>query len=358
MKILFATGGTGGHIYPAIALAKKLVKYNDILFVGSTNRMEKDIVPEHGFRFESIKIEGYEGSFFARLKALFTLSTSYFEAKKIIKKFKPDLIIGFGGYVSLPVIKAGQSMKIKTMIHEQNSILGKTNKAVLSKVDGAVVCYENLLTEYASANMKLLGNPRASEICESFDQAYYDSLQLSKTKKKVLVVMGSQGSRTMSIKMIAFLNQANSKYEYLFVLGKRDYQLFKDKIKNPSVKVYEYLDQGKILAKMDLIIGRAGATTIAEITTLGVPSILIPSPYVANNHQFHNAGYLTKRKASIRIREDDVTNERMNDSLAMILEDDSFAQAMKKNALLLGSKNAITNIICFIEEIMNENIRV
>lgn len=352
MRILFATGGTGGHIYPAIALAKKLAENNEILFVGSSNRMEKDIVPENGFPFKSIKIESYEGSLFARGKALASILTSYQQAKKIVKEFKPDLIIGFGGYVSLPLVKAGQSLKIKTIIHEQNSVLGKTNKAVLSKVDGIIVCYENLLKEYPNTNMRLLGNPRASEIRNSFDKKYYDSLKLSKDKKKVLIVMGSQGSRTLSLKMIQFLNQANPKYEYLFVLGKRDYALFKDKITNSNVHVYQYLDQGKILAKMDLIIGRAGATTIAEITALGVASILIPSPYVANNHQFHNAGYLTKRKASIRIREEDVTNGRMNHSLEMILEDENFSQKMKENALLLGTPNAIENIIEFIEEIM------
>ncbi len=354
MKILFATGGTGGHIYPAIALANRLKKEHQILFVGTDNRMEHTIIPQHGFDFKSIHIESYEGSIISRIKALATVGTSYFEAKKIVKQYKPDLIIGFGGYVSLPLLMVGKRLKIKTLVHEQNSVMGQTNKMMYKDVDGVIVCYKNLLETYPDKKVRLLGNPRSSEILESFDQKYFDSLNLDKNKKKVLIVMGSQGSVTMNHKLVGFLNQVSDEYEYLFVIGKRDYSLFKDKITNPNIKVYDYLEQGKILAKIDLIIARAGATTVSEITALGIPSILIPSPYVAHNHQYFNARELIKEKASILMQESDFTAQRLEHSISHILEDENFYQTLSKNALKLGTPNAIEDIIHFIGEIMDE----
>lgn len=353
MKIILATGGTGGHIYPALSLAQFLKEKHEILFVGSEERMEKTLIPEYGYAFKSIKVNSYEGNVFDRIKALVSVSSSYFSAKKIIKKFQPDLIIGFGGYVSLPVLLAGQHLKIKTMIHEQNSVMGKTNKIVYDKVDGVIVCYKNLLSEYPDAKVRLLGNPRATEILNSFDPTYYQSLKLDKNKKKVLFVMGSQGSVTMSHKIIDFLNQADPQYEYLYVLGKRDYLDFKDKIVNEKVHVYDYLDLGKILQEIDLIVARAGATTVAEITSLGKASILIPSPFVAHNHQNINANALIKEKASVRIREEDVSIERLNHSISQILENTEFKNTLESNALKLGTPNAIFDIIDFVEEILN-----
>lgn len=353
MNIIFATGGTGGHIYPAIALANKLKENHNILFVGSEDRMEKTIVPENGFKFKSIHIESYEGSVISRAKALVTVGTSYFESRKIIKQFKPDLIIGFGGYVSLPLIMAGNKLKVKTIIHEQNSVMGQTNKMVYKDVDGVIICYKNLMNTYHDSKVRLLGNPRASEILTSFDQVYYDSLQLDPKRKKILIVMGSQGSLTMNYKMVEFLNQAGNEYQYLFVIGKRDYPIFKDKITNPNVKVFDYLDQGKILAKMDLIIARAGATTVSEITSLGIASILIPSPYVAHNHQFFNAIALTQEKASILMQEADFTNQRLVHSIAHILEDENFHSTLSSNAKKMGTPHAIDDIVNFIEEVMN-----
>lgn len=354
MRIIFATGGTGGHIYPAIALANHLKANHDILFIGSDNRMEHVIIPQSGFDFKSIRIDSYEGSIISRVKALTTVGTSYFEAKKIIRSFKPDLIIGFGGYVSLPVLMVAKRLKIKTLIHEQNSIMGQTNKMMYKDVDGVVVCYKSLLEQYPNPKVRLLGNPRASEIITSFDQKYYDSLKLDSNKKKILIVMGSQGSVTMNHKLVSFLNQANDKYEYLFVIGKRDYSVFKDKIKNPNIRVYDYLEQGKILAKMDLIIARAGATTVSEITALGVPSILIPSPYVAYNHQYFNAKELIKEKASILMPENDFTAQRLEHSISHILEDENFYKTLSNNALKLGTPNAIEEIMAYIEEITHE----
>ena len=169
MRILFATGGTGGHIYPALALAKRLQHKHEILFVGSDDRMEKTIIPQHGFAFEAMKITSYEGNVIQRIQALTSVAKCMVVARKIIKQFKPDLVMGFGGYISLPLLLVAQKMNIKTMIHEQNSIMGKTNQLVYKKTDGVIVCYKNLLNEYKDAKVRLLGNPRASEIITAYD---------------------------------------------------------------------------------------------------------------------------------------------------------------------------------------------
>ena len=351
MRILIATGGTGGHIYPALALADAArSRYEDceILFVGNKNRMESKEIPQHGYRFIGLEASGLSGNILNKLKALGQMSTSYVKALKIVKDFKPDIAIGFGGYVSAPVMMAAHTRKVKTMLHEQNSIVGKANKLCMKFADAIVICYE-----CDRSKTRLLGNPRASIVKKHpFDQEYYNSLNLDPSKPLLLVVMGSLGSTSVNEAMIQALPEIDSKNQILFVCGRGNYETVSKAMKRDNIKVVEYVDQLAILEKVDCIICRAGATTAAEITAFGIPSILIPSPYVANNHQFYNASVLVEKKCAFMIEEKDLNANTLFEKVSRILKNERLKNEMKKNARAAGFPNASDDMLDWIEELV------
>lgn len=356
MRILIATGGTGGHIYPALALADAArSQYEDceILFVGNKNRMESKEIPQHGYRFIGLEASGLSGNILNKLKALGQMSTSYVKALKIVKDFKPDIAIGFGGYVSAPVMMAAHTRKVKTMLHEQNSIVGKANKLCMKFADAIVICYEKCFDECDRSKTRLLGNPRASIVKKHpFDQEYYNSLNLDPSKPLLLVVMGSLGSTSVNEAMIQALPEIDSKNQILFVCGRGNYETVSKAMKRDNIKVVEYVDQLAILEKVDCIICRAGATTAAEITAFGIPSILIPSPYVANNHQFYNASVLVEKKCAFMIEEKDLNANTLFEKVSRILKNERLKNEMKKNARAAGFPNASDDMLDWIEELV------
>ncbi|WP_071441836.1 undecaprenyldiphospho-muramoylpentapeptide beta-N-acetylglucosaminyltransferase [Traorella massiliensis] len=356
MRILIATGGTGGHIYPALALADAArSRYEDceILFVGNKNRMESKEIPQHGYRFIGLEASGLSGNILNKLKALGQMSTSYVKALKIVKDFKPDIAIGFGGYVSAPVMMAAHTRKVKTMLHEQNSIVGKANKLCMKFADAIVICYEKCFDECDRSKTRLLGNPRASIVKKHpFDQEYYNSLNLDPSKPLLLVVMGSLGSTSVNEAMIQALPEIDSKNQILFVCGRGNYETVSKAMKRDNIKVVEYVDQLAILEKVDCIICRAGATTAAEITAFGIPSILIPSPYVANNHQFYNASVLVEKKCAFMIEEKDLNANTLFEKVSRILKNERLKNEMKKNARAAGFPNASDDMLDWIEELV------
>ena len=355
MKLLIATGGTGGHIYPAIALADAAKKrYSDIeiLFVGNKDRMETIEVPKHGYAFQGIQASGFSGSLMHKLKAGMQLITARNEAKKIVKAFRPDIVIGFGGYVSAPVLLAAKSLNIKTMIHEQNSIVGKANLMLAKKVDGIVICYEKCYEEFPKDKTRLLGNPRSTQAIQTaFDEPYFQSLNLDENKPIVLIVMGSLGSSSVNEIMKDALSGIDD-VTFLYVSGKQNYEHTKKQFTQENIHVIDYVDQLAILKRIDLLICRAGATTAAEITALGVPTILIPSPYVANNHQFYNASVLVDHKCAFMIEEKDLNKQVLYDKINMVIHNRKLMDEMKKNALAISYPKASDDILNYMEEIV------
>lgn len=355
LKMVIATGGTGGHIYPALALAdqaKKRYQNIDILFIGNEDRMEKDIIPANGYAFYGLKASGLSGSIVAKAKAVVQMFMAQKEAKKVLSDFKADIVIGFGGYVSAPVLMAAQSLHMKTMIHEQNSIVGKSNQVVAKKVDGIVVCYEKCLATLPEEKTRLLGNPRATLAMQSaFDEVYFKSLHLDETKPIVLIVMGSLGSSSINEMMVDALKGIDD-VTFLYVSGKEDYEKTKKQFQQSNVYVVDYVNQLAILKRIDLIVCRAGATTAAEICALGVPSILIPSPYVAQNHQFYNASVLVEHNSAFMIEEKDLNKEVLYDKINMIIHDKELLKKMKENALAISYPNASDAILDFVDEIV------
>lgn len=355
MKIVIATGGTGGHIYPAIALAdaaKKRYEDCEILFIGNDNRMETRIVPEHGYAFKGVHASGLTGSVFNKVKAVLQMFKARSDVKKILKEFQPDVAIGFGGYVSAPVLMAANSLGIKTMIHEQNSVVGKANMLMKEKVDGIVICYEKCFEQMPREKTRLLGNPRGTLAIETpFDEEYYNSFSLDRSKPTVLIVMGSLGSASINDMMIEMLPEIKD-CNFLFVTGKQNYEEVKARINEEHIIVVDYIKQLDILKGIDLIVCRAGATTLAEITALGTPSILVPSPYVAHNHQFYNASVLVDNNCAKMIEEKDLNKSVLYDKINQVIHDKELMKTMKENSLRISFPNASEDILDYIEEIV------
>ncbi len=355
MKLLIATGGTGGHIYPALALAEAAKKrYSDLelLFIGNDDRMETTLIPQAGYAFRSLHTSGLVGNIVQKAEAIVQMVKAKHQAVQIIKEWQPDVVMGFGGYVSAPVILAAHSLHIPTLIHEQNSVAGASNKLAARYADGIVICYERLLETFDPKKTRLLGNPRASSALQvPFNREYYRSLYLREDKPLILVVMGSLGSTSINEIMCEALPKVKSDAQILFVCGKNNKEEVMKRLPDDHhLHVVEYVSQLEIMEKVDLIICRAGATTAAEITALGTPAILIPSPYVAHNHQYYNAQVLCKHKAAFMIEEKDLNSETLNAKIQLISENKALQKQMREAAKQLGFPNASEDILDWIDE--------
>lgn len=356
MRLLIVTGGTGGHIYPALALAnaaKQRDPSTEILFVGNEDRMESTLIPEQGFSFLGLRTSGLSGSILKKGKAVVQMLIAYKKARKIIQEFSPDVAIGFGGYVSAPVMLAAHSYRIPCFIHEQNSIMGTANRFLSKKMSGIIVCYQKVYDELQLPQVKLLGNPRASIAAKhTFNDAYFKSLQLTTNKPIILIVMGSLGSTSVNAIMKEVLTQIDKHYQIIYVTGKQNYDSFQKRFQNlPNIKIMEYVDQMAILDKVDLIICRGGATTAAEITAKGIASIIVPSPYVANNHQYYNAKCLEEAGCAKVIPEQNLNAKTLNVEIDKILNNSKVLKTMKENAKKISYPNACENILNWIDEV-------
>ena len=360
MRVVVSAGGTGGHIYPALAIINKIKEKepnSEFLYIGTTDRMEATIVPELGYEYVGLEIKGLNRKNpFKNVAVLNTFRLAVKKAKKVINDFKPDVVLGIGGYVTLPVVLAAHSLKVKTFIHEQNSIPGLSNKILNKKADAIGVSLPSSLKYFAKEKTTYTGNPRSEEVINvaKVDKEKY---HLSKNKKLVLFVMGSLGSNTINNMMKDILPKfSNKDYEVLFVTGKDYYDDYKNLKSVPqNVKLVPYLnDMLGVMKDTDLIISRAGASTIAEITTLGLPSILIPSPYVTHNHQEENAKVLENNGASIIIREKELNADILLQKIDLILNDTKRYNEMVKNNRKLGITDSATRIYKIIKKLVDD----
>ena len=350
MKVIISAGGTGGHIYPALAIAKKIKEKDsksEILYIGTSNRMEKDIVPKEGFSFVGIKVEGLKRSLSPKnIKSAYLFLTGISKCKKIIKKFKPDVVIGVGGYVSAPVIYAAHKLGIKCCIHEQNSSFGVTNKFACKFADKIFVSFESLVDKVENKNKVVYtGNP-CSENAIKAPVAKKEEYGLVPNKKLVIIVMGSLGSKTINDKMKDMLTLFNNKdYEVMFVTGKNYYNSYEKTRYTSNIKVVPYIDNmTSLLKKTDCLVSRAGASTLSEIASICVPSILIPSPYVTENHQYKNAMDLVDKNAALIIEEKNLNGDILLRKVEKILNDKPFTNNLKKNLKNFEVKNSASMI--------------
>lgn len=361
MKVIIGAGGTGGHLYPALALVKYIEEHeNDVefLFVGTTDRLESKVVPKLGYTYIGLHVKGLVGNPLKKAMAAAIFVKSIFTAKKIIRKFKPDIVIGFGGYPSASVVKAASALGVKTMIHEQNSIVGLTNRILLKDVDKVVCCYQKAYEVLPKEKTFLYGNPRASVVVNTTPQDVYSKYELDRNKKIVVIVMGSLGSKTINDMMQEALRRFEGKeYSVVYVTGKEYYQEVSTAMANlkNNIKILPYVDDmPSLLQYTSLIVSRAGASTLAEITALGVPAILIPSPYVAANHQEYNASELVDKEAAMMILEKDLEVSDFVEKVDYILHNDIAMESMKKNAKALGKPNACKDMYKLMKEMLGE----
>lgn len=349
MKVVITAGGTGGHIFPALALISKLKEKDkdvEILYIGTTNRMEKDIIPKEGIPYIGIEMKGLNRkNIFKNLGVMKTYFKAVNKAKIEITKFKPDVVIGFGGYISAPVIYAASKLKIKTIIHEQNSIPGVSNKFLSRYVDKVLVSFKENIKDFPSSKTIYTGNPRSEQI-KDIKKVSKTELGFKKDKDLVIIVMGSLGSLTMTKKLKEIIPIFRNKdYQVLLITGKDYYDDYKDIKISSNVKLVPFVDNLIGLMKdADLIITRSGASTIAEITSIGLPAIMVPSPYVTNNHQYINAKSLEDDGACIILKEEDFNKSSLINLLDKTINDKDKLKKMREALLKRAVLDSATRV--------------
>ena len=357
MRVVVTAGGTGGHIYPALAIINKIKEEepnSEFIYIGTHNRMEKDLIPSLGIRYEAIEVTGFIRKL--TLENFKTLSR-FFKARKkclqIIRDFHPDVVIGAGGYVTAPVIWAAHKLGCKTFIHEQNSVVGLSNKYLTKYVDKIGVSFESTLNEFPSDKVSLTGNP-CSEKAILTPKAKKSEFGLAEDKKLVLIVMGSLGSKTINEKMVEYVYGFRSKnYEVLFVTGNDYYEKLNTRRFPDNVHVVPFVENlPRVMKCADLMVSRAGASTMSEIMALGIPTIFIPSPYVTNNHQYKNAMDLVSLNAALIIEEKDLEKTSFIHMIDDILEDQDKYNEIKKNVSALGIKDSSSRIYDILKEMI------
>lgn len=361
MKIVFVAGGTGGHVYPAISLANFLKRnYTDIdiMFIGHPEKLEAKEVVKNGFEFKGIYTKGFVGSVKDKLLALRLFLAGINEAKGYLKEYNPDIVIGFGGYISAPVVFAASLLKIKTIIHEQNSDVGLANKFLARFVDKIVVCFPSALEQLPKKKTYLFGNPRATDMLDLTKNSSVESrYSLEKDKKLILITMGSLGSKTVNDKMISMLDDLEKRnYQTIFVTGKKNYQDVIEKVnkKYHNIQIVDYVNTLELYPYVDLLICRSGASTISEISALGLCSIMIPSPYVTNNHQVYNANTLVLKNGALMIEEKNLEKDLLLSYIDRVLNDSCEYEQICENAKKAGFPRASYDIAQLMFDLLKE----
>ena len=358
MRILISAGGTGGHIYPALAIIEGFKKYDkdlEVLYIGTKNRMEKDIVPKNGIPYYGIEIYGLSKNIFKDIKDVFLIFKAKKEIKKKILEFKPDVVLGIGGYVTYPVLSVAKSLHIKTFIHEQNAIPGKTNKMISKYADIIGISFKESAKYFPNRNVLYTGNPTGIRALNTH-RITKSSLGLNDDKPLVVVVCGSLGSETVNNAMKGYLKTLENKdYQVVYITGKNLYEEF-IKIKYPkNVKVLPYLDNlTGLLKETDVLVARAGASTIAEVLSLKVPTIFIPSPYVANNHQYYNAVSLKNDNLALMLEEKDLSIPNITKNIEDLLYNKDKQIKIKNNLNKVSTLDSTKIIYDAIKELIKK----
>ncbi len=372
MRFLFAAGGTGGHINPALAVAGEIrERYPDseILFVGTKDKMESRLVPQAGFDFATISISGFQRKLSLKniaknIRTLFYLLTSSFQTKKIIKKFNPDVVIGFGGYVSGPVLRTAYKMGIPTAIHEQNAFPGVTNKALAKHVDRVMITVDSVKKYLEPKNECILtGLPVRGEMLRADRDFSRAEMGIKDDEVLILSMGGSLGARAINEAAVELISKRADEKNYRFLHSMGSYGLWvPDKIKengvdldkHNNIEIREYIsDMDVCMSAADIVVCRAGASSLSEIEALGKASILVPSPNVAENHQYHNAMALVNNDAAIMIEEKDLTGEKLIKEVDELVNNREKRERIGENAramAMIDAKKNIADIIVSLAE--------
>jgi len=353
-KIIVSGGGTGGHIFPAVSIANALRKRypdSEILFVGALGRMEMERVPAAGYKIVGLPVSGFDRKNMLRnVKVLYNLLKSMIRAQQIVRSFKPDVAIGVGGYASGPLLRAAAWQGVPTLIQEQNSYAGVTNKLLAKKAQKICVAYDNMDKFFPAGKIVKTGNPVRQDLFNVTAKAAeaYEFFGLKPELKTLLIIGGSLGARTINQSVIAHLETlAASNIQVIWQTGKF---YIADALKAAQPYASDKLIVTDFVSRMDyayaiadLVISRAGASSISELCLLGKPVILVPSPNVAEDHQTQNALALVKHDAAIMIKDAEAKNNLIPEAIKLILSDTELSK-LSVNVLKLAEKDSADRI--------------
>lgn len=336
MKVVVTGGASGGHLYPALAIIEQLKKREsnlEILYIGTTNKIESKVVPSLNIDYIGIEMRGVNRkNIFKNLTLPFLLVKNFLKLKKIYKEFDPDIVIGTGGYVTVPVVKAASSMKIPTLIFDADYNFGMATRYLIKQVDCVCTGYNK---ESNDSKIVYTGNPRG--------QIVYEQLKYNDSENKVLYVFGSLGSETINSFFLNYFNSTTLNHKAKYVTGKGMYDDFKKRLTNDNVEVVEYIeDITKELGDVSFVVCRGGATSVGEFCACEIPAIYIPSPYVSNNEQVYNVEFLVEDNASLVIEEFSLTNELFDEKVRYM--EDNYEE-IKRNIAKHSVKNSADLIV-------------
>ena len=364
MKVLIAGGGTGGHINPGLAIAKYIKQKEpsaEIIFVGTIKGLETKLVPREGFKLETITVRGFRRKLsLDTLIAVKELVQSFFEASKLIKRIRPDVVIGTGGYVCGPVLYVAAKKKIPTLIHESNAFPGVTNRLLARYVDYVAISFKDSMKFFGNTE-KLVhtGNPVRQELLNANRQDVIKQLDIEPGKPLIVVMGGSRGARKINETVAEMLNNHyKGDFNIIFYTGEAQFDEINsninidDKYKR-MVSVVPYIyDVGNVYAASDLMICRAGAITISELQTMGIPSILIPSPYVTANHQEHNARSLERDGGAVVMLEDELNADSLYKQICSLISNGEVLKKMAKDVAKNSMQDSAEQIYKLISKII------
>jgi UDP-N-acetylglucosamine--N-acetylmuramyl-(pentapeptide) pyrophosphoryl-undecaprenol N-acetylglucosamine transferase len=358
-KVVISGGGTGGHIYPAVAVAQGLQRklpHVEILFVGAEDRMEMEKVPKAGYKIIGLWISGFQRSLSPKnLLFPFKVISSVIKSLSIIKEFKPDVAIGFGGYASGAMLYAATIKKLPTVIHEQNSYAGITNKILKNRVDTICVAYDNMNKFFPERKLVKTGNPIRQDLMQvdGLRAEAFTHFNLSPNLKTVLVIGGSLGARTINESMLKNLNKfSENNVQLLWQTGKNFAEA--NQVSQTGVNVQQFIyEMNLAYAIADVVISRAGALSIAELAQVKKPVILVPSPNVAEDHQTKNAMALVEREAAILIKDSDAKQILVDECIALVKNEAKQVQ-LKNNIATFSMPDAADRIVTEILRVIEE----
>ena len=370
MKVIISAAGTGGHINPGIAIANKIKqedKKSEIIFIGTNRGLENDLVPRAGYELKTIDAYGLSKKLtIENIKKMIKTLKGYGEAKKIIKEFNPDIVIGTGGYICGATIMAANKLKIPTLLHESNAFPGKAIKILAKKTDCILVSFEDAIQRIKNAK-KIIYTGTPTKITKK-DYTQEEKEKMKKTigfdtaKPIVLVFGGSQGAQAINEAIIGIANKnLNKDYQIMWATGPMQYDLIKEKFENANlninhiknIKIVPYIyNMEEIINLSDIIVARSGAMTVTEIANVGKPSILIPLPNVSNDHQLYNAKVLEKVGAAKIILNKDLTAEKLDEQIKNIISYPQIMQKMGKKAEKITVKDVENKIYKQIKELV------
>jgi len=374
MRIIFTCGGTGGHINPAIAVAKLCQERDpgcEILFMGAEDGMENKLVPREGYRLETLKISNYQrkltpAAMWHNVTTLIHMAGSMQKARRIIRDFKPDVIVGTGGYASFPALKMGAKLGVPTAVHESNAVPGLTTRMVAKSVDRIMVSFEDSRAHYPDPDKVIVtGTPVRGDFLYTEKAAARKALGLDDTPL-IVSAWGSLGAREMNKKIARFLvrEAEDGLFSHVHATGSYGWrwmpalvkELGLDLTKHPRLDLREYIfNMPQLMAAADLVICRAGAATISEVCASGTPCIMVPSPNVTDNHQEKNARVLEKHGAAVVIREADCDGDSLYEAAKALLSDPEKLRAMRIAARNMAVVDATEQIYGVMRSIIHQN---